>query len=109
MSTTDDSNGEPVAKRTRTADADERGNIDQLVQDAAGVQLEIEKIIEQETQEVSRVQSMFAEKRLEVYARRRKYLESVPRFWLEVVCADVFLSCVFLFPLSLLCGKKTHS
>ena len=92
MSTTDGSNGEPAAKRTRTADEGEHGNIEKLVEDAAAVQLEIEDIIEQETQEVSRVQSMFAQKRLDVYARRRKYLESVPRFWLDVVCIvlDVF-------------------
>ena len=94
MSTTDTNNGEPEPKRTRTAEEGEQEDVAKMVEDAAAVQLEVEGIFEQETQEILRVQSMFAQKRLDAYARRRKFLESVPQFWLDVVC--VVLACSFV-------------
>ena len=101
MSTEDRNNGEPMAKRTRAADEDEQSDIKKLMQDAEAAQAEIENIIEQETREVSRVQNMYAQKRLGVYARRRKFLEMVPQFWLGVVCAVFVIS--FLMCSVLMC------
>lgn len=99
MSTEDRNNGEPMAKRVRGLLDYENPEDDKLIQSAEVVQVEIERIIEQETREVSRVQNMYAQKRLEVYARRRKFLEMVPQFWLGVVCAvftKSFLMCCVL-------------
>jgi len=84
--------GEPLAKRGRSesssSDTDAETNndaVDNVLDEAATVQEEVEVLLEEEGKELAKIQDEYGKKRLDAYVRRNKILQTIPHFWTDVI------------------------